>query len=128
MNPLQTQVGGGHYKKQAIQPIEFSMANGLDACAHSTLKYVGRHPEKGGRQDLEKAFHFVQLREALGTAAHRVNEWVVDIMAYCQANAIPSEEAGVLCDLCSWVESGDPLKLRRLKNSLLELIELRYPE
>lgn len=128
MNPLQTQVGGGHYKKHAIQPIEFSMANNLDACTHSTLKYVTRHRDKGGRADLEKAFHFVELRHALGTDAHRVETWVVEIADYCRANGLLPVETGVLTKLCAWVESGSPLHLKQLKDSLLGLIDLCYPE
>lgn len=126
MNALHTQQGGTHYRKLAIQPMEFSMANLLDACAHTALKYITRHPDKGGKQDLEKAYHCIELREALGTGAHIVHEWVVDIMDYCRANNLAVEESQVLCDLCSWLENGDPLRLRRLKANLLDLITLRY--
>lgn len=128
MNPLQTQIGGKHYKHMKIQQIEFGMVNKLDPCAYSVVKYLSRHADKGGRADLEKAFHFVQLREALGTEAHRVEEWVVDILDYTRANDIAPEESGVLFALCQWVESGNPLHLHYLKNSLLELIDLRYGE
>ena len=30
MSALDTQIGGNHYKIMPIQPMEFSMANGLD--------------------------------------------------------------------------------------------------
>jgi hypothetical protein len=52
---MSTQIGGSHYKDMAIQPLEYSMANGLNACEHSVVKYVSRHRSKNGRQDLEKA-------------------------------------------------------------------------
>lgn len=59
---LETQVGGEHYTKYNIQPIEFSMANGLNACQHSAIKYIVRYKDKGTpRQDLEKAKHFIDL-------------------------------------------------------------------
>lgn len=61
MSALDIQVGGGHYKKMPIQPMEFSMANNLDACQHTVIKYVTRFREKGGIQDLEKAKHVIDM-------------------------------------------------------------------
>lgn len=60
-DPLKAQVGGDHYKKLKIQPMEYSMANGLDACQHTVIKYVTRFRDKGGMQDLEKAKHAIDL-------------------------------------------------------------------
>lgn len=59
--PLGRQVGGDHYKKLKIQPMEYSMANKLDACQHTVVKYVTRFRDKGGLQDLEKAKHAIDL-------------------------------------------------------------------
>lgn len=61
MSAFETQVGGDHYKKLAIQPTQYAMANGLDACQFSVVKYVTRHKDKGGKKDLEKAMHFLQM-------------------------------------------------------------------
>lgn len=58
---LDVQIGGNHYKDMPIQPMEFSMLNGLDACQHTIIKYVCRFRNKGGRQDLEKAKHVIDL-------------------------------------------------------------------
>ena len=41
MSALDSQVGGGHYKELPIQPVEFC--------------------HKNGKQDLEKAIHFLKL-------------------------------------------------------------------
>lgn len=60
-NPLNSQVGGDHYSKLAIQPMEYSMRNGLDACQHSIIKYVTRFRDKGGIEDLRKARHCIDL-------------------------------------------------------------------
>lgn len=61
MSALETQVGGDHYKKLAIQPMQYSMANGLDACQHTIIKYVTRFRDKNGIQDLEKAKHVIDM-------------------------------------------------------------------
>ncbi len=55
------QIDGDHYKKLPIQPMDYSMANGLDACQHSVVKYVTRFRDKGGVRDLEKAKHILDM-------------------------------------------------------------------
>ena len=61
MSAFENQVGGDHYKKYAIQPMQYSMANGLDACQHTIVKYVTRFRDKGGISDLEKAMHTLEM-------------------------------------------------------------------
>lgn len=60
-NPLDTQIGGGHYKNLVIQPMEYSMKNKLNACQHTVIKYVTRFRDKGGIEDLNKAKHAIDL-------------------------------------------------------------------
>lgn len=60
-NPLATQIGGSHYTDMTIQPMEFSMANKMDACQHTIIKYVSRFRSKNGKQDLEKAKHVIDM-------------------------------------------------------------------
>jgi len=62
MNPKDTQVGGNHYTKMKIQPMEFSMANNLNPIQHTVIKYVTRVDLKGnGDEDIDKAIHTLQL-------------------------------------------------------------------
>lgn len=60
-NPLDVQVGGGHYKGLKIQPIEYIHANNLGYCEANVVKYISRWRSKGGLQDLEKVKHYVDL-------------------------------------------------------------------
>ena len=60
-NPTAHQVGGDHYTKLAIQPMQYSMANGLNALQHTIIKYVTRYKDKGGIEDLRKAAHCVEM-------------------------------------------------------------------
>lgn len=60
-NPLNTQVDGSHYKDLSIQPMEYSMANKLDACQHTAIKYITRFRKKGGKRDLLAAIHCIEL-------------------------------------------------------------------
>jgi hypothetical protein len=66
MTAISKQVGGDHYKFmpiqiQPIQPMEYSMKNNLNACQHTAIKYVTRYKVKGGKQDLLKAIHCIEL-------------------------------------------------------------------
>lgn len=54
---LDVQVGGSHYKSMAIQPMQYSVANGLQWAEGEVIKYVSRWRSKGGVKDLEKAAH-----------------------------------------------------------------------
>ena len=58
---LDNQVGGDHYKHLAIQPIEYAHANGMGAIEAAVLKYITRHRWKGGRSDIEKAIHELEM-------------------------------------------------------------------
>ena len=71
------QVGGAHYKKP-IQHWDFVEANKIPYMEAQIIRYVLRHEEKGKRNDLEKARHYIdkliELRypsnEQLGAAPH----------------------------------------------------------
>lgn len=58
---LLRQVGGGHYKDLKIQPIEYILANKLGWCEGNCIKYVTRYSIKGGKEDIEKAIHYLQI-------------------------------------------------------------------
>lgn len=58
---LEKQEGGDHYKKLKIQPIEYIHANGLDFFQGNMLKYLTRHKDKNGAEDLRKVIHYAQL-------------------------------------------------------------------
>ena len=60
-SPLSTQEGGNHYKDMAIQPVEYITKNKMTFIEGSIIKYISRHRAKNGKQDLEKAKHFIDL-------------------------------------------------------------------
>ena len=70
MSALDKQEGGGHYKGKAIQPVQYIHANGLGFCEGNVVKYITRWREKGGKADLLKVIHYVELlMELEGLAA-----------------------------------------------------------
>lgn len=61
VNPMEIQVGGDHYKKCKIQPVEYIHANGLDFFQGNIVKYITRFRDKGGKADLEKIKHYCDM-------------------------------------------------------------------
>jgi len=61
LSALNKQEGGNHYKKCAIQPVEYIHANKLGFIEGSVVKYITRFRDKGGEADLRKIIHFVEL-------------------------------------------------------------------
>jgi len=61
MSALNRQEGGSHYRQGAIQPVQYIEANGLGFCEGNIIKYVSRHRQKGGAEDLKKARHYIDL-------------------------------------------------------------------
>jgi len=60
-NAFDTQIGGDHYKDYAIQPLVFIEGNNLSFAEGCVIKYLLRHKQKGGIEDLKKAKHYIDL-------------------------------------------------------------------
>ena len=58
---LTKQEGGQHYKDKAIQPIVYIHANKLGFCEGNVVKYITRHKEKNGAEDIRKVIHYCEL-------------------------------------------------------------------
>lgn len=123
---LKVQIAGSHYSKLKIQPMEFSMANGWDACSHTVLKYVTRHQDKNGRQDLEKALHCADMRLALLDLGAKPVREVIEMPDYIVANALPPEEAAALTALARVVWENSTRAYLELKAAIEHLITVRY--
>mgnify|MGYP005993019695 FL=1 len=60
-NPYDKQIGGDHYQNMKIQPAEFINKNKMKFAEGNAIKYICRHINKGGKQDLEKAKHYIDM-------------------------------------------------------------------
>lgn len=61
---LEKQVGGDHYKRFSIQPVDVWHDWKLNPFEASALKYIQRRGNKEGgsyRKDIEKAIHYLQM-------------------------------------------------------------------
>ena len=55
------QVGGAHYKKYKIQPSRFINDNKILFAEGNAIKYICRHQDKGKKQDILKAIHYLEM-------------------------------------------------------------------
>ena len=55
------QHGGSHYQKYKIQPSKFVVENELLYTEGCAIKYIIRHRDKGKKQDILKAIHFLEM-------------------------------------------------------------------
>jgi hypothetical protein len=56
-----SQIGGSHYAKLPIQPMEYCLKNGLNYAQSNSIKYITRYKDKNGIEDLKKAIHCIEL-------------------------------------------------------------------
>lgn len=103
LTPLATQVGGSHYKKYKIQPIEFCQLNGLNQCESNVVKYITRWRDKDGLQDLLKAKHMIDL--------------LIEIEGLTKDK--PTVSSTVECDVCNddFIYCGAPSEFCGLNNN-----------
>jgi hypothetical protein len=60
MRANDSQVGGSHYKDNAIQPWDYIVANNLGYLEGNVVKYITRWRQKGGVDDLRKVVHYAE--------------------------------------------------------------------
>jgi len=61
IDPINEQHGGDHYKVMSIQPIDYITANGMGFCEGNVIKYITRHHNKNGAEDIRKAMHYCEF-------------------------------------------------------------------
>ena len=61
MSAYDKQIGGKHYMKYKMQPSKFVVENKLLYPEGTVIKYIVRHQDNGGKEDLLKAKHFIDM-------------------------------------------------------------------
>lgn len=109
--PLKNQIGGDHYRRWKIQPVEFAERNLLPYSMSNAIKYLMRYDSKGGRQDLEKAMHYCELGMTFhhnNPEAYRVqsHEWSITPMDFVKANKLSGARGKAIIHLCQVFTGG----------------------
>jgi hypothetical protein len=106
---LQRQVGGSHYLS-GIQHVQFCQENRIPWCESAAIKYILRHRRKNGREDIEKAIHYLELLMALDYARRPEGEertdmnpkkFTVSIKSFLDANSVPEPERECIQNICN---------------------------
>lgn len=59
--PADKQIGGDHYSKHSIQPIDIIREYSMDFFEGNALKYLLRYKEKNGVEDLLKCKDYIDM-------------------------------------------------------------------
>ena len=71
---LSTQVGGNHYSKYRMQPVEAIQKMNLDFVRGNILKYLVRYRDKNGIEDLKKAKHYAESLHQIFQEKFKIGE------------------------------------------------------
>tara|TARA_R110000803_G_scaffold19688_1_gene51351 strand:+ start:2619 stop:2822 length:204 start_codon:yes stop_codon:yes gene_type:complete len=61
MSAFKKQINGNHYSKLKIQPTQYIIENKLGYIEGNVIKYVTRHKDKNGKEDIKKAIHYLEM-------------------------------------------------------------------
>ena len=78
MSSYKKQIGGSHYKNMKIQPSKFINDNNLLFAEGNAIKYICRHAHKGGKEDLKKAIHYIEMiiERDYGEEKEKQESWI----------------------------------------------------
>ena len=116
MRSLKRQVGGNHYSKMKIQPMEFCHRNKFTLLEGSIIKYVSRWRTKNGLEDLKKAHHCTEILIDLETGKDKIVSVIVEYFRdlffgrkfeimpedYVEQNEFEDDEADVILHISYW--------------------------
>jgi hypothetical protein len=102
---LELQVGGDHYKKLAIQPVQLIVKLQLDYFKGNVVKYVTRHRFKNGIEDIKKAIHYCELAKhymsSMGTNKFSVKTIATITTDYAEKNYLTLLERNAIYYACT---------------------------
>lgn len=108
---FEKQVGGSHYKTK-IQHVEFCQVNKVPWCEAAAIKYVVRHRRKNGKEDIEKAIHYVEFVIAIDYARDESRPEApgshYSIQEFISENGIPELEAEIITLIYCHSTNGEP--------------------
>jgi len=115
-NANERQVGGNHYKGTDYQHWDWVYDIKMHYLPATASKYISRNRRKNGKEDLEKAVHYIdkaeekQITGAIGTYRHR------DFWRFVLENQLTLQEA----EICFYLMEG---QWGQARVATLELIQ-----
>ena len=102
MAALEKQVGGNHYKKYVIEPVELFAAVKWDYFQSAIARYVLRHGDKNKEEDLQKAIHVAHLSHELDNVYAATDTTRRFVAWFCKANQLEPR----MCRLLHGINEG----------------------
>jgi Protein of unknwon function (DUF3310). len=96
---LDHQVGGDHYKKLQMQPIELILECNCNYIQGNVIKYVSRHHFKNGAEDLEKAKHYLKFAIDSSCEMENLSGFVPQALRYCRINTFGKKTEEIILSL-----------------------------
>ncbi len=96
---LDEQVGGDHYRKLVIQPVELIRDINANYFQGNVIKYITRYKDKNGVKDLEKAKYYLELIKELHpyNNSNKIASYEIDsVNEYIYANNIDTDAAKII--------------------------------
>lgn len=108
MEVNEIQIGGDHYRKK-YQHWDFVCDTGMPYLLGCATKYVARHQDKNGIEDLQKAIHYLEKAEDRKIYMPR-NKWYefitfdttearIDLFTVAFVQQLPKKEAIIIMDI-----------------------------
>lgn len=125
MNPLDIQVGGNHYKKFKIQPVELYNIFCIGFGEANVIKYAMRHQDKNGLQDLEKVNHYIDLMIQFNNP---IGDFIpMDyIEFFANQNDLSAYAKDVIEEISLWLMNRSNVHLQNIKHLTNEEIHTHY--
>lgn len=133
MSAYTKQIGGDHYQRYAVQPFEFFDRWKVPWGEAYSMKYIMRHRWKNGEQDLQKAFHCLDLiidkhqEHAIeSTRLYQNDDFFKAYTDYYQImrNAgLPQPECNAVMYILHWINGGDVHNLFWAQLEILDILE-----
>lgn len=92
---LDKQIGGSHYKKLIMQPIEFIVKAKLSYIQGNIVKYVSRYQDKNGIEDVRKSIHYAELAIALDDSCAEYKMLNL-AYSYCKVNNFDKYQTAII--------------------------------
>ena len=92
-------MGGDHYKKYVIEPVELFAAVNWDYFQSAIARYVLRHRDKNQEEDLQKAIHVAHLSHDLDNVYAATDTTRRFVAWFCKANQLEPRMCRLLHDI-----------------------------
>lgn len=121
MNALNSQIGGGHYKNMASQPIHLICTLKCSFIQGCIIKYISRYKSKNKAEDIKKCMHYAQLAIELDSTKQCHENALAYVYMYAAKNDFSLYQRNIILQAVF-------NKYEQVIQSCKDLLQSEYPE